>query len=164
MRHSVKAEDIFETAIGLEEAGNTFYKGWAELSARAEVRTLCLSIAGDENAHIAVLARVVPCVKAFIPAESYQGECEGQLMMVSADLMFDTAPMLEMIRKKADASTLVKIAAEFERRSVLLLGEFAHGKSGQFISPDARAAAASILEDERAHLGKLTRLKAEMKL
>jgi rubrerythrin len=153
-----RATEIFDMAIGIEERGIAFYQAALE-SASAEIAGVLHYLIEQEERHAHLFARMRQELDedALLP-ESYPGERKNYIDSFVHDQVFlDPVKALEQFGRVTDALETIRIAIDYERRSILFYSwvmQIVRKSEGMIIG--------KIIFEEHTHISRLLKLRQEI--
>lgn len=148
--------EVIEMAIRTEENGEKFYQAHAEKEEVESVKSLFTYLANEEAKHIEDFSKLYDMVKE--TGETIFGDYEEfkAYMGTFADSKFLTnfTAEADKIKDSKDVSEIIEFAIGFEKETLL----FFYGLL-DFISEKGRDIVKNIIEQEKAHVEKLTSIK-----
>lgn len=148
--------EVIEMAIRTEENGEKFYTSHAEKAEVESVKLLFTYLANEEAKHIEDFSKLYDIVKE--TGETIFGDYEEfkAYMGTFADSKFLTNFTAEAnkIKDSTDVQEVIEFAIGFEKETLL----FYYGLL-EFISEKGRDIVKDIIEQEKAHVEKLTSIK-----
>jgi len=148
--------EVIEVAIRTEENGKKFYTSHAEKTKVESVKSLFTYLANEEAKHIEDFSKLYDIVKE--TGEIIFGDYEEfkAYMESFADSRFLTnfTAEADKIKDSTDAREVIEFAIGFEKETLL----FYYGLL-EFISEKGRDIVKNIIEQEKAHVEKLTSIK-----
>lgn len=140
--------EVVQMAIEAEEVGVHFYESLAEATPNREARDALTRIAQEEKAHLCELERLLDAVHGYRPsltdAEAYQAYF---MAVVKHKILPDEQTREQMARDMHDGMGAAKLAAEFERKIIVLLQ-----KARRCVPELQRSIVDRLLEGEYEHL------------
>lgn len=148
--------EVIEMAIRTEENGEKFYTSHAEKAEVESVKLLFTYLANEEAKHIEDFSKLYDIVKE--TGETIFGDYEEfkAYMGTFADSKFLTnfTAEADKIKDSTDVQEVIEFAIGFEKETLL----FYYGLL-EFISEKGRDIVKDIIEQEKAHVEKLTSIK-----
>jgi len=148
--------EVIEMAIRTEENGEKFYTSHAEKAEVESVKLLFTYLANEEAKHIEDFSKLYDIVKE--TGEIIFGDYEEfkAYMGTFADSKFLTnfTAEADKIKDSTDVQEVIEFAIGFEKETLL----FYYGLL-EFISEKGRDIVKDIIEQEKAHVEKLTSIK-----
>ena len=154
------AGEVFKLALQLEDNGFRFYEAAAAKPFPAEIKALFQHLALEEKGHKAVFTHIlsqVPAAAAAATVWDPDNELDQYLKMMADQHVFNQAPA-ELDRKcagLADFREAVRLAMSFEKDSIVFFLELLALSEN---NEEGRAEIRKLVDEERKHLRKLTRL------
>ena len=146
-------------AIEMEKRGEAFYRKAARVSSKREVQDMLKSLAEDEVAHGAEFTRLYnEALERREQAASYGEEASAYLSAVAADIVFPGGLMALREEGFDDIRAVLDYAIVSEKDSILFYLELARLSNDEA----ARNVFMSIAEQERGHMRRLCRQRAEL--
>ena len=146
-------------AIEMEKRGEALYRKAARVSKKREVADMLTSLANDEVAHAAEFGRLYEeALARRAEHASYGEEASAYLSAVAADIVFPGGLMALREEGFDDIRAVLDYAIASEKDSILFYLELARlGKDEA-----ARNVFLEIAEQERGHMRRLCRQRAEL--
>jgi len=153
-----RAKDIFEMALGIEEHGIAFYRA-ARKPASPQVGGVLDFLIEQEIVHVRVFTRMRDELgDDFLLPESYPGERSAYINSFTQDQVFlDPTKALEQFEKVPDVTETIRIAIDFERRSILF-----YSWIKEIVRKSETAQINKIISEEHSHISKLLELRQEL--
>lgn len=146
-------------AIEMEKRGEAFYRKAARVSSKREVQDMLKSLAEDEVAHGAEFTRLYnEALERREQAASYGDETNAYLSAIAADIVFPGGLMALRRDGFDDIAAVLEYAIGSEKDSILFYMEL----SRLGANPGARETFLAIADQERAHMRRLCRQRAEL--
>lgn len=149
--------EIIEMAIRTEEKGEKFYTSHAEKAEVESVKSLFTYLANEEAKHIEDFSKLYDIVKE--TGETIFGDYEEfkAYMGTFTDSKFLTnfTAEADKIKDSTNVQEVIEFAIGFEKETLL----FYYGLL-EFISEKGRDIVKNIIEQEKAHVEKLTSIKS----
>lgn len=149
--------EVIEMAIRTEENGEKFYTSHAEKAEVESVKSLFSYLANEEAKHIEDFSKLYDTVKE--TGETIFGDYEEfkAYMGTFADSKFLTnfTAEADKIKDSTNVQEVIEFAIGFEKETLL----FYYGLL-EFISEKGRDIVKNIIEQEKAHVEKLTSIKS----
>ena len=146
-------------AIEMEKRGEALYRKAARVSKKREVVDMLVALAADEVAHAAEFSRLYEEALARRGEHtSYGEEASAYLSAVAADIVFPGGLMALREEGFDDIRAVLDYAIVSEKDSILFYLELARLSSDEA----ARSVFMSIAEQERGHMRRLCRQRAEL--
>ena len=146
-------------AIEMEKRGEALYRKAARVSKKREVVDMLAALAADEVAHAAEFSRLYEEALARRGERtSYGEEASAYLSAVAADIVFPGGLMALREEGFDDIRAVLDYAIVSEKDSILFYLELARLSSDEA----ARSVFLSIAEQERGHMRRLCRQRAEL--
>ena len=146
-------------AIEMEKRGEALYRKAARVSKKREVVDMLSSLANDEVAHAAEFTRLYnEALARRAGYASYGEEASAYLSAVAADIVFPGGLMALREEGFDDIRAVLDYAIVSEKDSILFYLELARLSNDEA----ARNVFLSIAEQERGHMRRLCRQRAEL--
>lgn len=149
--------EVIEMAIRIEENGKKFYTSHAEKAQSEGIKSLFKHLANEEIKHIEDFNKLYDMVKE--TGETIFGDYEEfkAYMGTFADSKFLTnfTAEADKIKDSTNVQEVIEFAIGFEKETLL----FYYGLL-EFISEKGRDIVKNIIEQEKAHVEKLTSIKS----
>jgi len=143
----LKASDIFEIAIRIEENGARFYRHTAQLFGTEEVKALFETLANDEERHREVFRTLRTTLPSLVTSESYHSECISCLNSYVDDIIvFQPELFASEVKKIQNATDALYFAIRREVTSI-----FYYQQIGVLLPSDRRKTLDDIINEERSH-------------
>jgi len=158
MKQSIfRASEILDMAVEIEKEGLAFYRAARENAASPVVEVLNFLIAQEEQ-HVRIFSEMKTKVdEHFLLPESYLGEREAFInSFVKDQVFYNPLKAMEQFRGVVDVLETIRIAIDFERRSILF-----YSWIKQIVRRSEGEAIDRIISEEHAHIGKLLQLRRE---
>jgi len=149
----LKASEVFEIAIKIEENGEAFYRKTANKGDK-QFKQIFEWLADEEVKHKATFEKMLSKVEDYKPAESYPGEYFAYMRSYADRLIFTPDKLEKEISKIADKNDAIEFAIQREIESILYYIEV---KS--LVPEGQRGEIDKIINEERRHYLKLVDLK-----
>ncbi len=158
MANVFSAAEIVEIGIEIEKNGRDFYNSVLKLSKNSKAKEVFEFLAAEEEKHVARFEAMLSQVKKYEPSESYPGEYFAYLKALSEGYVFTKKDKGAEVAKnvKADKEA-VELGISFEKDSILFYYEMK-----RFVLEGEQKVVGKLLEEEQAHLEKLTGLKKSL--
>ena len=155
MGNLFSATDVVEIGVQIEKNGKDFYDGVRKASKNTKAKQIFEFLSGEEEGHIKRFAALLSQVKKYEPSEAYPGEYFAYLKALSEGYVFTKANKgSELAKTIKDDSGAVDMGIGFEKDSILFYHEMK-----RFVLEGEHKIIDKLLEEEQAHLKKLTELK-----
>lgn len=148
-------------AAEMEKRGEVFYRKSARVSKKREVIDMLESLAADEMQHLAEFNRLYEEAAKRRDAHSYatyDDEANAYLSAIAADIVFPGGLMELRQVGFDDILAVIEYAIHSEKDSILFYTELARLAEDQ----TARDTFLEIVNQERAHMQRLCRQRAEL--
>ena len=151
-------QDMLEIAINIERNGEAYYKAAMSSAKESSTKSAFEHLAGEERKH----QRTFQSLLSFQPPqplpETYSGEYALYVKSLSDNQVFkDDKIARSMAAKAANDAEAIHIALSAERDSLLFYWEM---KS--LLRPDDSPVIDRIMDEERAHIRRLTELERKL--
>ncbi|MBU1147475.1 MAG: ferritin family protein [Candidatus Omnitrophica bacterium] len=150
--------EVVEIGIQIEKNGKAFYDGVMKVSKSQKAKEIFGFLGGEEEKHIKRFENMLAQVKKYEPSEAYPGEYFAYLRALSEGYVFTKAnkgaEIAKGIKNEKDA---VDAGIGFEKDSILFYHEMK-----RFVLEGEQKIIDKLLEEEQAHLKKLTDLKGAL--
>ncbi|MGQ9603229.1 MAG: ferritin-like domain-containing protein [bacterium] len=149
----LKASEVLEIAIKIEENGEAFYRKTADRGDQ-KFRQMFEWLADEEVKHKAIFKKMLSRVEGYKPAEAYPGEYFAYIRSYANRLVFTPEKLEKEITKVRTKDDAIEFAIQREIESILYYLEV---KS--LVPEGQRCEIDKILDEERRHYLKLVDLK-----
>lgn len=149
----LKASEVLEIAIKIEENGEAFYRKTATKGDQ-KFKQIFEWLADEEVKHKAIFEKMLSRVEDYKPAESYPGEYFAYLRSYADRLIFTPQKLESEISKIADRDDAIEFAIQREIESILYYLEVK-----PLVPQGQKADIDKIIDEERRHYLKLVDLK-----
>ena len=150
--------ELLQMAVKDEETGIAFYKALAEATQAPHVRTQCLAISEQEEAHAQRFRKMLDEIGDYAPGEEYPGQYEGFVRaLLDARAFPEPSKAAERAKVAANDAEAIDIAMRLERDTLLFLGEIKN-----LVPPTHGEIVDAVIQEEQAHLTDLAALKRSL--
>jgi rubrerythrin len=153
-----RASEIFDMAIRIEEQGIAFYQA-AQESASSEITGVLSYLIEQEKKHVHIFTQMREELDddAFLP-ESYPGERRNYINSFVHDQIFlEPVKALEQFKGISDPLETIRIAIDYERRSILFYSWVV-----QIVRKSEGMTIGRIIFEEHTHISRLLKLRQEI--
>jgi len=150
----LRASEVFEVAIKIEENGEKFYRHAATLTEDADTKAMFTHLAEEEVKHKQTFQGMLSRVEDYQPTESYPGEYLAYLKTYAEGLIFSPEKLEAEFAKVTTASDAIDFAIQREIESILYYIE-----AKNLVPQNQRDQIDRIIEEERRHYLKLVGAK-----
>ncbi len=155
------ADDVFTMAIRIEENGNAFYAGAAEMTTNPEVKKLFDDLALMEASHIQIfrtLRSKLPDAAASGAVWDPEGLAESYLEATADSHVFTLEAATERLKTVKSAMEALDMALQFEKDSLT----FFLGMKEVFPDPSGRGEIDQLIKSEMLHIRMLSGAKKRL--
>ncbi|MFC1620825.1 ferritin family protein [Candidatus Omnitrophota bacterium] len=147
--------EVVEIGIQIEKNGKAFYDGVAKIAKSQKTKEIFGFLGGEEEKHIERFEGLLAQVKKYEPSEAYPGEYFAYLRALSEGYVFTKANKgAEIAKGITSEKDAIDAGIGFEKDSILFYHEMQ-----KFVLGGEQKIIDKLLEEEQAHLRKLTELK-----
>ncbi len=158
MNNIFKGAEIVKIAIQIERNGFEFYKEIANRTSFFTVKELFEYLANQEVKHEKIFETLLSRVGDYVPVESYPGEYDMYLKALAGENIFTKDGSAKItLEKISSESQAVDAGIGFEKDSIIFFSEMKN-----FSPKEDHAAIERIVNEEKVHLRKLSRLRGEL--
>jgi len=148
--------EVFQFAIRIEENGEKFYRKVAEKAEDKEIKDLFNFLADEEVQHKNTFSGMVKKVEKYEPSETYPGEYFQYLRSYADSLVFPPEIEKEMDCRE-NMGCIIDFAIRRELDSIMYYLE-----TKSFVNETQHKILDKIVDEERRHFVRLSRLKARL--
>ena len=159
VQSSVRASEILDMAIRIEERGISFYQSCVEADLGAEFEKVFMYLMEQERKHADVFSRMKEGLEDFTLPESSAKEMGGHMAAFGEEKVFD--PPQKAARKLSELSDplqAVRWAIAFEGRSIAF-----YASAKKIVPPSDKGVVDRIIAEERTHIRRLVDLTRKLK-
>jgi len=155
MGNLFSAPEVVEMGVQIEKNGRDFYNGVEKLSKNPKAKELFTFLAGEEEEHIKRFEAILSEVKKYEPSEAYPGEYFAYIKTLSEGHIFTKENKGAEVAKniKTDKEAM-DTGIKFEKDSVVF-----YEAMKKVVLEGEHKTIDRLIEEEKAHLKKLTDLK-----
>lgn len=159
MNEQFTIQEIVEIAIEIEKNGEVFYSALSESAETAKIRELFKYLSEEENKHKVRFQEILKSVGGYEISEIYYAtEYMGYMKALADERVFKKGvSVLDIAKKIKSPKEAINIAIDFEKDSIIFLYEMR-----EMIDENEKEAIQLLLDEERGHIRKLSKLKAEI--
>ena len=152
---AMSAQAVLKWAMDIETNGKTFYDALAAQATDADVKTLFLDLAYQEERHRVTFERLLERVAARAASSPTVDADERAQMqrMLSNALMGGEESGITLARQAKDETSAIQAAMAFEKDTLLLFYDLR-----ELVPEGQQAAVTSVINEEKSHLRQLARL------
>lgn len=150
--------EIFQFAIRIEENGEKFYRQMVQKFEEPRVKELFALFADEEIKHKKIYEEMVSKVEKYEPFETFPGEYFAYLRAYADNIIFTQKKFDEEIANIKDINATLDYAINAELDSILYYQEIKN-----LVPENQRKTIDGIIEEERRHFVKLSKIKRTIK-
>ena len=149
--------EVFQFAVRIEENGERYYRQMAKKLEDKTLQDLFTSLADEEVKHKKIYQNLVSKMEKYEPFESYPGEYFEYLRAYADNIIFDEKKLDSKISAIGDKLSAIDFAIDNEVSSILYYQEIKN-----LVPKSQQAQIDKIIEEERRHFTRLTKIKQSM--
>jgi rubrerythrin len=154
----LKAADVLEFAVTIEENGEEFYEYAAELCGSDKTTAeMFLFLAKEEHNHQETYAKMLENVRINPASESLPGEYLDYVNAVVKNIIFPDERKMALKKQVCDIPSALEFAMAREKDSIIYYIELK-----RFVNREFHSIIDTIIEEERKHFSMLSKLKQEI--
>jgi rubrerythrin len=151
----LRASEVIQFAIRIEENGEAFYRQMAEKIKTKDIKDLFNRLANEEVSHRDIFQHMVSKIEQYEPMETYPGEYFAYLRAYADGHVFTKEKKGQlMARKIKTAKEALEFAIRAEIDSILYYME-----AKNLVPEDQKGIIDKVIEEERKHYLKLVKMK-----
>jgi len=151
----LRAGDVLNFAVRIEEDGEVFYRKAALVAEGAEIKKLFIRLADEEIGHKKIFQNMLSKLEEYTPAESYNGEYMAYLRdYIDDKVVFKKEAKENQFPDVHDTLSAIDFAIQRELDSILYYQELK-----QSIMEKHRTIVDNIIAEERKHFALLAEVK-----
>lgn len=151
----VEAGDVLQIAMRVEENGGNFYRYAVQIAPEEDAKKMFADLAIEEDRHKEIFGRMLSQVERVEPPESFPGEYSAYLKnYADNNIIFTKEVMDRELARVKDTASALDFAIRRELDSILYYHELKN-----FISKDQHGAVENVINEERRHFSRLSRMK-----
>jgi rubrerythrin len=157
MSVQVEAADVLQIAMRIEENGGNFYRYAVQIAPEEEAKKMFAELAVEEDKHKEIYKRMLSGVDRVEPPESFPGEYAAYLRnYADNNIIFKKEVMDRELAKVGDTASALDFAIRRELDSILYYHELKN-----FLSRDQHGAVEEVINEERRHFARLSKMKEQ---
>ena len=151
----LRASEVIQFAIRIEENGEAFYRQMAQKIKTKDIKNIFERLADEEVSHRNLFQNMVSKIEHYEPLESYPGEYFAYLRAYADGHVFTKEKKGQLFaRKIKTAKEALEFAIRAEIDSILYYME-----AKKLVPDDQKDIIDKVIEEERRHYLKLVRIK-----
>jgi rubrerythrin len=151
------SSEIVEMGVQIEKNGRDFYNTVADNSKDEAVKNLFKFLAKEEEKHISAFKNVLSGIESYFPMEAYTEEYFAYLSLLAGENIFTKNISAKDVAKSMNSDVdAISFAIDREKDSILFYYEMQ-----RVVLKDKKGAVEELINQERDHFNKLTKLKGE---